>query len=376
MSSTNILSFGIASGGADAFGHRWFQSDRIKVLVGGAVKVYLVPREFLRRRSRIFRTRIDQRLSGLSLLDVQPDVFERFLLWAANPNPSIDPQTTPEELEEQALFAEEYEVVALQHQAADKFDQQFVSGDWVLQPEMLPPIYQRCGPQSPLRRVFHAALMLVRKERHVSEEDRWSNLVDEGGELAADVYKAGLHAHTEDDFGVSGVRNIDACRFHNHSQQSVPVDVGKAKRAARRMKSECPYRVLECFPDEVAKEEYDGGPPPPAADEAEPGPTEEFAASDAALAAPAEEELPAAAEEALATAEEPGAYDEPGVEAVAVRDESAAAEPEPEACIDDWAIPKKSKKEKKKKGKSILAEEAPVEEAPVDEQFKGWERLE
>jgi hypothetical protein len=95
-------------------------------------------------------------------------------------------------------------------------------------------------------------------------------------------------------------------------------------------------------------------------DEAGPEPADEFAACDASPAEPAKEE-------ALSTQEISGAYDEPEAVPVALYDEPAAAEPEPEPeeCVDPWGAPKKSKKDKKKKRDPIWDEEQRMEEAPA-----------
>lgn len=332
----------------------------------------MVPREFLRQRSRVFQTQIDRHPSSLTLRKIKPSVFRRFLLWAVSPQPSIDPQTTLEEWKELALVAEEYEVIALRNQLADWFNERIVSGDWVLQPEILPEVYERCGADSPLLKVCRAALMSVSRERHESEEDRWKKLVRQGGDLAIDVYQAGLQAQTEYGFGVShmaGAENVDPCRFHRHSHHGVRDGTEGATSVDDDVKLTCPYHAVECFPDDIAKEGHDDAPSPPTVDETGPEPADEFAACDASLAELAEEE-------ALPTEDIPGQYDEPEAVPVAICDEPAEPAPETEGCVDCWAAaPKKFKKDKKKKRKSTFDEEGPVEEAPVDEQLNGWERL-
>jgi hypothetical protein len=303
-----------------------------------------------------------------------------------SPHPSIDPQTTPEELKELALVAEEYEVVALQNQAADWFNEKFVSGDWVLQPEMLPEVYRRCDPQSPLRRVCHAALMSVPRERHEGEGDRWSKLVREGGDLAIDVYKAGLQAQTGygfGGFGVASVENVDACRFHKHPHYSILDGIEEAMNAGEEVTLKCPYRMVECFADEVTTPEAESGPPPAEEVELEPEPEPEPEPEFVCDASPA---VPIG-EEALDAEDLSGTYNEVGEGVVVPCHEAAAAEdeciatpaPAAEDCVDDWALPaksKKNKKDKKPKKKSGFDEAFLVEAAPTEEQMNEWEKLE
>jgi hypothetical protein len=115
--------------------------------------------------------------------------------------PSIPDGTTQEELEELGYFAEEYQVFALEHQVADKFNDKFNdnsttkpssdfrSDKWNLQPNMVSRVYQKCGLASCRQQMFQEALKAVRPEQVLNEWEKWSKVARAGGELGIDLLK-------------------------------------------------------------------------------------------------------------------------------------------------------------------------------------------
>jgi hypothetical protein len=97
------------------FEHSWFQSDRIDIFVDGSEKPFQIPQDFLQKRSRVFQALVEQQRdingsASLTLRDVTPEIFKTALLWFADPQPTLNPDTTAEVLVELGFFAEKYEV--------------------------------------------------------------------------------------------------------------------------------------------------------------------------------------------------------------------------------------------------------------------------
>ena len=239
----------------------WTQSPRVKVIVKDGD--LLIPRELLRQRSPYFRRAIDEQPheegpQTLPLARANLRTLKRFYRWSLSEEPYLHDELTPEELERIAFFAEDYQVFALQHQVADifnvKFSGKFDRDKLDLEPTMVSRVYQKYGPQSCLRRVFQASLKLVSPGRLLNEWDEWSRLADGGGDLAKDLLKAMVEAQNVQNRNVHWhslpTRSTEPCGFHDHLRQGLTTELG-----LRANKEKCPFRVLECFPDDTIKEE-------------------------------------------------------------------------------------------------------------------------
>ena len=255
----------------DIFSLSWTQSPRVTLFAEhGELRI---PTELLRARSPYFRRTIDELprergAAALVLHGVSLRTLKMFYCWSLSAKPSIPGEATQEELEELAYFAEAYQVFALEHQVADRFNDALMCGSTDranvniesrrsnLQVDLVSRVYQKCGPASCLRRVFQAALKKVGSERILDEWEEWSKLAAAGGELGIDLLKAvAENLPSRQVFHFVG--SEDPCNFHNHERQNLAAGIKSGTGVFGQ--NECPFREVECFPCGFTKEGIPGG---------------------------------------------------------------------------------------------------------------------
>lgn len=231
---------------------RWSQSERVQVFVGldGEEERFLIPRDLLAKRSPQFREQLAQ-AQTFTLRDVSPPVFRRFYRWCLSPNPSIEPQTTQEELESLAFLAYRYQIFELGNQAADWLEKMYTSRQWNLRREMIRQVYQECGDSTGwLRHLTREMLKTIPENRRLNEVKNWLELVQADYDFAKDYCEVLTHR-----WGPRDIVKGEECRFHDHTQHRLPGEAGRAELATRRLcPSSCPFRGWGCFLD-VATEE-------------------------------------------------------------------------------------------------------------------------
>jgi hypothetical protein len=247
---------------------------------------------------------------------------------------------------------------------------------------MVSRVYQKCGPESCLRRVFQEALKTVGTERLLREWEEWSQVAKEGGVLGIDLLRAVAERRNGQSpnphWRAQPIRIGEPCRFHNHGRQNLPAEMGKGTGLFGNQ--ECPFRGVECFPvgpteegspgggiakewkfkrgpriqslvgelgmDEAPREEtpqvIDNEPPlaenPELEPELEPEPT-----CDEPVAKGAEPEL-----------EQEAIYDEPATNKPEPKPELEPTNDEPAANLEDgWGIGLGNRRDKKKKKKTL-----------------------
>ena len=202
----------------------------------GPAKRFLVPREFLRRRSRWFRDLLEQQAGELSskvirLPNTPVRTMKHFFVWTFSLQPQIYERATFSEVARLGIFAWRYQISALINQATDMIRSNLANGHWQLEASMVDDIYEAAPTRSPLREVIRAALGRLPRS---SVEEEWKATFLKHAQLGWDYAVAGGSEWTPQEY-LSG-----ACRFHDHP--------GVSHQELFESETQCPYAQEECFP--------------------------------------------------------------------------------------------------------------------------------
>lgn len=227
---------------------RWSQSDRVALLVGesiGTPAEFLVPLEFLRRRSREFRTQLQlhrEYSEHIKLPETRVSTFEDFLIWTFRPHPKIDAGATFEEVVQLGIFAWKYQIPSLSNQVTDVIRTNVASCEWPLQASIVDKIYEAVPSKCPLREVVRAALGQLPRPNAEGEvlKDDWKATFLKHAELGWDYIQAGATEWARREY------LTDFCRFHDHQ--------GVSHRGPFAYCDGCPFAREDCYPDEPEEE--------------------------------------------------------------------------------------------------------------------------
>ncbi|KIW34567.1 uncharacterized protein PV07_01344 [Cladophialophora immunda] len=217
---------------------RWCQSPRVELLAGedvGPIERFLIPQEFLQRRSRTLRDQIARLPSHhsqreIALPETAPQTMEEFFVWNFTPNPQIDDRLSFSEVVQLGVFAWKYQVSALSNQVTDMIRHNLANNDWKLEAAVVDAIYQAAPDKSPLREVIKAALGQL--PRSSIDGDAWERTWKRNPDLGWDHHKSSDKEWTAKDY-LTG-----SCRFHNHDE---------IKRR-QSLCDGCPYAQEDCYP--------------------------------------------------------------------------------------------------------------------------------
>ncbi|KIW81715.1 hypothetical protein Z517_04741 [Fonsecaea pedrosoi CBS 271.37] len=228
---------------------RWCQSPRVKLLVGeddGTLRGFLIPEEFLQRRSRTLREQITElsRYSAtreITLLETGAQTMEEFFIWNFCPNPQLEDRLSFSEVVQLGVFAWKYQVSALSNQVTDMIRHNLANNEWKLEAAIVDAIYQAAPNKSPLREVIKAALGQV--PRGYIDGDEWERTYKRNSDFGWDLHKSNDKEWTAKDY-LTG-----SCRFHNHDE---------IKRR-QSLCDGCPYTQEDCYPlwEEDPEQEQD-----------------------------------------------------------------------------------------------------------------------
>ncbi|KEF63466.1 uncharacterized protein A1O9_01444 [Exophiala aquamarina CBS 119918] len=234
-------------------GHRklfieWTQSDPVALLVGGSIGApirYRLPRDFLRRRSREFRTLLQlhqEDSEPIELPDTRVSTFGDFIIWTLRDRPEIDKGATFEEVVRLGIFAWKYQISSLSNQVTDKIRANIASCEWPLQASIVDDIYEAVPSKCPLREVVRTALGQLPRPNAEGEvlKDDWKATFLKHAELGWDYIQAGATEWAKKDY------LTDACRFHDHQDVS--------HREPFAYCDGCPFAYEDCYPDEPQEE--------------------------------------------------------------------------------------------------------------------------
>lgn len=212
----------------------------------GPLGRFLIPKEFLRQRSRRFREMLEGRTKEwkaaasashiqLQLPDTQVETMEDFFIWTFSPQPQIDQGATFDQAVRLGIFAWKYQIPALNNQVTDIIRSNLANGEWQLHAPMIDGIYEAAPAGSPLREVVRAALGRYRSsvEDKGTIREEWRQTMVKHSQLGVDYIEATLSEWKRQNY-LSGV-----CRFHDHqgiNQQNGFLADG------------CPYAQEDCFP--------------------------------------------------------------------------------------------------------------------------------
>lgn len=186
--------------------------------------------------------------------------FRNFYMWALSGAPQIHPAASLEAVVDLAIFANMYEVVALQNQAVDRIRACLGRGDWQLQPGVVKCIYEDVGETSTLRQMVRVDLGTINQP--ISQPDMfgynrrllpandfirsWRELLRiMAGGLGADYFEA-----TQRKWGKDELQKGGPCRFHEHGGRPVPQSEPTCDDEVIEP-AVCSFATSECFSDEV-----------------------------------------------------------------------------------------------------------------------------
>ncbi|EXJ68615.1 uncharacterized protein A1O5_08409 [Cladophialophora psammophila CBS 110553] len=217
---------------------RWCQSPRVELLVGqdvGQSERFVIPQEFLQRRSRTLREQIaklEEYISSkeIALPETTPQTMEEFFIWNFTPNPQVDERLSFRDVVQLGIFAWNYQVSALSNQVTDMIRHNLANNEWKLEAAIVDAIYQAAPAKSPLREVIRAALGQL--PRSCIDGEEWERTWKRNPDLGWDHHKSGDKEWTPKDY-LTG-----SCRFHNHDE------------IKRRLSlcDGCPYAQEDCYP--------------------------------------------------------------------------------------------------------------------------------
>src|ERR1700761_1770655 len=103
---------------------RWCQSPRAKLVVGedasSGEKSFLIPEEFLRRRSQDLREQLARGEKTIVLRSTTIQTVTEFFIWNHSPNPKVADRLTFDEVVQLAILAFNYKIPSLSNQATDR----------------------------------------------------------------------------------------------------------------------------------------------------------------------------------------------------------------------------------------------------------------
>ena len=202
---------------------------------------YRVPRDFLRRRSREFRTLLHihgQDSEPIKVPDTRVSTFEDFIIWTFRDQPKIKNGATFDEVVQLGIFAWRYQIASLSNQVTDVIRRKVSSCDWPLQASILDDIYEAVPSKCPLREVVRAALGQLPRPDAEGEvlKDDWKATFLKHAELGWDYIQACATEWAKKDY------LTDACRFHDHQDVS--------HRGPFAYCDGCPFSDEDCYPEE------------------------------------------------------------------------------------------------------------------------------
>ncbi|KAK5056579.1 hypothetical protein LTR84_012111 [Exophiala bonariae] len=222
----------------------WTQSDRVRLCVGESIdtpKEFLVPVEFLRRRSREFQRLIhihSDYLEQIKLPETRISTFEDFLIWTFTPQPKIGVNATFDEAVHLGVFAWKYQIPSLSNQVTDVIRAKLAEKEWPLEASIVDNIYGAVPSKCPLREVVRAALGQLPRPNAEGEvlKDEWKATFLKHAELGWDYIQAAATEWTKRDY------LTDYCKFHDHQ--------GVSHRGSFAECDGCPFAHEDCYPDE------------------------------------------------------------------------------------------------------------------------------
>jgi hypothetical protein len=230
------------------------------LLVGervGPAKSFLVPLEFLRRRSRWFRDLLERQAGELSskvirLPETTIQTMEDFFLWTLSLQPQIYERAEFSEVVRLGIFAWRYQISALINQATDMIRSKLAHSHWQLEASIVDDVYEAAPAGSPLREVIRAALGGLPRSSVEGEgraRDEWKATFLKHAQFGWDYVVAGGSGWTSQDY------LLGACRFHDHQGVSHGEELLVSE-------NRCPYAQEECFPtleeESMKSQERDG----------------------------------------------------------------------------------------------------------------------
>jgi hypothetical protein len=209
----------------------------------GPAKSFLVPLEFLRRRSRWFRDLLERQAGELSskvirLPETTIQTMEDFFLWTLSLQPQIYERAEFSEVVRLGIFAWRYQISALINQATDMIRNKLAHSHWQLEASIVDDVYEAAPAGSPLREVIRAALGGLPRSSVEGEgraRDEWRATFLKHAQFGWDYVVAGGSGWTSQDY------LLGACRFHDHQGVSHGEELLVSE-------NRCPYAQEECFP--------------------------------------------------------------------------------------------------------------------------------
>lgn len=199
--------------------------------VGTSDNLFLIPRDFLQRRSQTFRKQIEQHDSTILIPDTTVPTLTEFFIWSHSRKPQLEEGLTFDNVVNLGIYAYKYEIAALSNQVTDLIRASLASGEWELQAGVVDAIYQAAPVNSPLREVVKAALGKLPRASIDGEE--WEKAFNKNSGLGWDCHKAGDKEWNRQEY-LSGV-----CRYHNHD----------GIKRQEGLCDGCPYAEADCYPE-------------------------------------------------------------------------------------------------------------------------------